>query len=87
VSAILIAFPIVRRQDLVRRIAEQMLARSEILAEKHLQCQLNRQRSKLKRKQITDDVIEQQIAAFEAAVRAQLWRLVLLPTRPTGGAH
>lgn len=81
-----LVFPIVQRRDLVRRLAEQMLARSEALAERHLQCQLDRQRSKLRRKQIAADVVEQQIAAFEAAVRTELWRVVLSPST-TGDAR
>jgi hypothetical protein len=85
-SASLIAFPIVRRRELIERVAEQMLARPAGLAEKHLASQIRRQASAMRRRQITEDAITGQMRAFESAVRAVLWRLVLTPPRPSGGA-
>lgn len=86
VGAVLIAFPIVRRRDLIRRTAEQMLARPPAEAEKHLQAQVRRQASSMRRRQLTDAAIGEQSRAFEAAIRAELWRVVLTPPRPNGDA-
>jgi Family of unknown function (DUF6074) len=86
VSAALIAFPIVRRCELIERIAEQMLARAPDLAEKHLATQIRRQASAMRRRQLDEDAIAAQMRAFEAAIRGALWRLVLTPPRPSGAA-
>lgn len=70
-SATIIAFPIVRRHVLIRRTAEQMLARSPDEAEKHLQAQVRRQASSMRRRQLPEDVIAEEAQAFEAAVAAR----------------
>jgi hypothetical protein len=79
VSAVLIAFPIVRRCKLIDGTAAQMLARPSAVAEKHLQAQVRRQGHALRRKQLPEDQIARQMQAFEAAVRAALWRHILTP--------
>jgi Family of unknown function (DUF6074) len=88
----LLAFPLDRRRDLVRRLAAQMIARSEQDAERHLAHQLRRQANVLARKQLSDDSIHREIAGLASAVRREIWRLVLcapviLPPHPgrTGG--
>jgi hypothetical protein len=86
VSAVLIAFPIIQRRELIERIAEQMLARPADLAEKHLATQIRRQASAMRRRQLGEAEIAAQMRAFESAVRAALWRLVLTPPRPSGAA-
>jgi hypothetical protein len=86
VGAVLVPFPLVRRRALIERTAEQMLARPLELAEKHLAMQVRRQASAMRRKQIAEDVISRQVASFEAAVRGELWRLVLAPDQPSGAA-
>jgi len=86
VGAVVLAFPIARRGDLVRRLAVQMAARPRGQAEKHLQLQLRRQEASLRRKHLAEDVISRQVASFEAAVRGELWRLVLTPDQPSGAA-
>jgi hypothetical protein len=79
VSADLIAFPIVRRRELIAKLAAQMLARPPDVAEKHLQVQVRRQGHALRRKQLPEDQVLRQMRAFEAAVRAALWRNILTP--------
>jgi hypothetical protein len=78
-TASLIAFPIVRRCRLIDRTAAQMLARPPEIAEKHLQAQVRRQGYALRRRQLPEDQISRQMHAFEAAVRAALWRHILTP--------
>jgi hypothetical protein len=81
-----LAFPIACRRDLVHALAEQMAVRPLVEAEKHLQLQLRRQAKVLARKQLPDDVIAHQVRRLELAVRAELFRLVLTPPRPSGAA-
>ncbi len=71
-SAVLIAFPIVRRCKLIDRTAAAMLVRPPAIAEKHLQAQVRRQGYALRRKQVPEDQVARQMQAFEAAVRAAL---------------
>lgn len=85
-SAALIVFPITRRPKLIERTAAQMLARPPDLAEKHLAVQIRRQASAMRRRQLGEDAIGAEMKAFESAIRAALWRLVLTPTRPSGAA-
>lgn len=76
-TAFVISFPLAARQDLVRRIVEQMLDRSGPDAEKHLQQHLACQERTLYRKQLSPKAVAHEIKHLEAAVRAGLWRCVL----------
>lgn len=78
-TAELLPFPIVRRRELVDRIAAQMLARPADVAEKHLRAQIRCQAAAMRRRQIAEPLIAEQTRGFEAAVRAALWRQVLMP--------
>jgi hypothetical protein len=81
-----LAFPLDRRRDLVRRLAEQMLARSAQDAERHLAHQLRRQANVLARKRLSDDTIQREITGLAAAVRREIWRIILCaPTSPRPG--
>lgn len=77
-------FPLARRRLLVKKLAGQMLARSPAAAEGHLAFELQRHRRTLRNRQLSDEVIEGQMRALEAAVRAELLRVVMKPERPSG---
>ena len=76
-SADLIPFPIVRRLDLVKRQAFYMACRSAPEAEKYLRRQLDVQRNHLGKKGVPVERIEAAVLAYEGAIRAALWRLVM----------
>lgn len=78
-GAVLLPFPIVRRGSLVKATAAQMLSRPPTTAEKYLQMQIRRQAAAMRRKQLTEEQINNEVRQFEAAVRATLWRRVLTP--------
>jgi Family of unknown function (DUF6074) len=69
-----VLFPLARRRNLIKRLAAQMAARRPAAAEKHLQQQLRRQTNVLHRRQMSDQVIEREVRAFESTVCAELWR-------------
>jgi Family of unknown function (DUF6074) len=81
-----VPFPLARRRNLIEKIAAQMAARRPVAAEKHLQQQLRRQINVLHRRQMSDQIIDREVRAFESTVRAELWRLVLTPSLPPSGA-
>jgi hypothetical protein len=82
-SATVRPFPLKARRDLVVRIAAQMAARPDHLAEKHLQQQLRRQTRALHRKQVADFEAEGEVRALESAIRVELCRQVLVLHHPT----
>jgi len=79
----LIAFPLERRRELVRRLAAQMLARSSEQGEKHLATQLRRQTAALMRKGLPDGVVQREVQSLIAAVRREIWRIVLRVPPPS----
>ena len=82
----LVPFPMARRRALVQKLARQMLDRSPAAADKHLDVELRRHRAVLERRNFAPAIVTAQLKALEAAVRTELWRLVMYPRRPTGGA-
>ena len=82
----LLVFPLAARIALVRRLAQQILARHPEEGEKHLALQLRRQDAVLRRKGLVDDVVRRELEAFTAAVRREIWRIVLrVPSPPPPG--
>jgi hypothetical protein len=73
----LIPFPLGRRRAFVERLAEQVIARPAAAGEAHLLQQIRRQGEILRRKGISEKLIERELRALTAAVRAELWRLLL----------
>jgi hypothetical protein len=55
-------------------------------AEAHLCLQLQYQLRVLRRKGIADESAQREARSLESAVRAALWRLVLMPPAPKGAA-
>jgi Family of unknown function (DUF6074) len=84
-SAHMLAFPLARRRDLVKKLAQQMLARSPTEAERHLSFELKRHRRILRRRQLSDGTIEAELRALGGAVRNELWKSVMAPRQPSSG--
>ncbi len=85
-SATVSAFPPARRRDLVAEIAAGMAARPPEEAERYVKQQIRRQARALRRKQVSEQEIEREARHMESAVRAELWRQVIIcPPQPTGG--
>jgi hypothetical protein len=80
----ILPFPLRRRHLLVKRLARQMLARSPAQADGHLAFELRRQRRTLRDRQLSDEIIEAELSSLESAVRAELWRVVMMTERPSG---
>lgn len=78
-NAALIPFPIARRRNLVAAVAAGMLKRAPDQAERHLESSADRQAMVLRRRGIAQTIIDQEIAAFVSAVRAEVWCRVLAP--------
>jgi hypothetical protein len=78
-SAEIVPFPIASRIDLVQSVARRMLELPPDRAERHLEFSADRQAMVLRRRGIVRAVIDREIAAFVAAVRAEVWHRVLSP--------
>lgn len=76
-SAVVVPFPIARRRNLVEAIAAGMLKRSPDQAERHLELSADRQAIVLRRRGIDQSVIDDQVATFVSAVRAEVWHRVM----------
>jgi uncharacterized protein DUF6074 len=84
-SAKLIPFPIGRRRKLVTRIALAMKRKSSNqAADDYLVAQMAIQAKAMKRKGMEHWVMRKQLCALEAAVRTELWRLILGRPSPDG---
>jgi hypothetical protein len=81
-----IPFPLAQQRPLVVKLATQMAARIPWRAEKMLNIELERLIDALHRQGMSDSTVERQIKALEAAIRAELWRIVLLPPSPDDAA-
>jgi Family of unknown function (DUF6074) len=80
-----LAFPLARRRDLVKKLAEQMLARQPKEAERHLGFELERHRRVLRRRLFSNSTIEEELRAFRGVVLQELWRIVMAPPQPRSG--
>jgi hypothetical protein len=85
-GAEIVPYPLAQRRDLVVGIAAQVASRPIRVGEKHLQHQLRRQEIALGRKGVSTQEIARQVRSLEAAVRAELWRIILTPHHPDGAA-
>lgn len=75
--AVIRPFPAHRRVVMVRKLARQILATTQASGEKLLAARLSRHAGTLAGKGIGPEEIREDVARFEAAVRAELWRRVL----------
>ena len=77
-TAKLILFPIGRRRKLIQRIALAMKRKpSNKAANEYLADQMTVQGKAMRRKGMDMGLIRKQLLAMEAAVRTELWRLIL----------
>jgi Family of unknown function (DUF6074) len=81
----LIPFPIGRRRKLVQRIALAMKRKpSNKAADDYLAAQMAVLIKAMKRKGMDAGIMRKQMHALEAAVRTELWRLILGRPSPNG---
>jgi hypothetical protein len=78
----IIPFPLAQQRPLVVKLAAEMASRRPWRAEKMLNAEMERRIDALHRQGVSDSAVERQVKAFEAAIRAELWRIVLLPPSP-----
>lgn len=78
-----VPFPLAHRVGFVSRQARAMSGLTADAAERYLASQIDQQRSVLLRKGIDPLRAEQELTALSSAVRAALWREIIL--RPGGG--
>jgi hypothetical protein len=81
-----VPFPLAHQRHLVVKLAARMAAEPPTPAEKLLRAELLRRIDALHRQGLSDSAVERDVRAFEAAIRAELWRIVLLPPAPDGAA-
>lgn len=74
-----IPYPLANRRDLVRRQAEWFLHQGHRAAEGSLFRLLMVQRDTLLTKGVDPTLVEAEVQALEAAIRAEVWRLTLAP--------
>lgn len=84
--ATVVPFPVTRRRAFITRLVGQVATRSPAVGEKHLAHQLRVQAETLRRKGVAERSVRREIAALEAAVRAELWRALFGRPSPRGRA-
>lgn len=77
----MLQFPLARRASFVRKHANMISKMSPLLGEEHLRRQLKIQADTMARRCIPSDRIAKELRALENAIRAELWRRVLLPEK------
>jgi hypothetical protein len=78
-TARIVPFPIIRRRRLVAGTAARMASTTARTADKLLVATLNQQASAMARKGIPYEMIVRELRALEGAIRAELWRHILMP--------
>lgn len=73
----IIPFPSTHRIGVIRNLARAMASYSETGAERTLAMQLERQHEAMLRKGIAPEIVQRELRAFELAIRAQLWAIVM----------
>ena len=76
-SATIIPFRFARCLPQIRKTAGYMLTLPHNHAEGHLREQLRRLEEGLRKKGVAEDLIRSEVASYEGAIRAHLWRLIL----------
>ena len=77
--AFVIPCPQNRRRRFVRRMAMRVTAAPQRTGEKLLAATIKQQAASMARKGISGDLIDRECRKLESAIRAQMWRIVLLP--------
>ena len=73
----IVPFPAARRVGYVQKLARLLVTYSDRGAEQALGARLQTQRTVMLRRGISPDIVEREVRAFELAVRAELWRVLL----------
>lgn len=76
-TALVIPFPRVRDNQFIRRHARRMTEMAPAKGEAHLRRLIELQMDTMRRRGIPDPIIVDEARAVEAAIRAELWRVVI----------
>ncbi|WP_336489825.1 DUF6074 family protein [Methylobacterium nigriterrae] len=76
-TAVVLPFRFARRLPQIQRTAGYMTTVPASHAEGHLREQLRRLEGSLRRKGVAEDLIRSELASYEGAIRAHLWRLLI----------
>ncbi len=79
-TALVVPFPLARREEFIKRHARYAASIRPEAAERYIERQLKHQADTMLRRGIGIDVIAAEIHAMNAAIRSALWDEVLLPT-------
>jgi hypothetical protein len=82
----IVPLPLAHQRPLVMKLAARMAAELPAPAEKLLRAEVLTRIDALHRQGLSDSAVERHVRAFEIAIRAELWRIVLLPPAPDGAA-
>jgi len=74
-----VPFPQVRRRRFITKTAERLASVAPKTAEKLLATTLKQQAASMSRRGVPADLVERECRALQSAIRAELWRTVLVP--------
>ncbi len=77
--ASVVPFPQVRRRRFIVKTAVRLAGLSPRTADRILVTTIQQQAASMARKGIAAELVERECQALEAAIRAELWRAVLIP--------
>ncbi|WP_028332792.1 DUF6074 family protein [Bradyrhizobium sp. USDA 3256] len=80
-TAAVIPFPAARRVDLVASIARRALELPPQAGEQHIRRSVDLQATVMRRKGVSEDMIDREKVALDGAVRASIWDAVLAPRK------
>ena len=75
----ILAFPLPRRRDLIRRQAAWFVGQGHAAAEANLHRQLERQGEALRKRGVDPVQVAAEVRALSSAIRAEVRRLVMTP--------
>jgi uncharacterized membrane protein YukC len=78
-SAAILPFPVTRRRVFIERQAVRAAELDANAAESYINYQIQLQREAMQRRCIDADVIDNEMAAMERAIRNALWSRILAP--------
>lgn len=71
-------FPISKRRPFIEKQARWFAEQQHETAERQLAAQLNLQRQTMLKRGVASDLVDAEIVAAEGAIRATVWRILLL---------
>jgi predicted GIY-YIG superfamily endonuclease len=69
-SAVVLPFPVTRRLSFIERQAEVALGLKQAGSERYIQHQIDTQAAAMRRKGVSEDLVQTQVADMESAIRA-----------------